>query len=693
MKRILSKFEFGDMVAAYITDEKNVGLLLTPVDLFDKVDWDKEYAVDSLVQVKILGDGYAGCISNGITMRNSESVGKLRYIEQHVELEGDRTTVSTHFETCNGQLAIHKLAFVEGYQSFISNVTYENDGDEAINLEMLASFSFGCLTPFEKGDTPATLRAHRIRARWSSEGKVESMPVEDLMLIPSWCRYDQYSEKFGQTGSKPVNRYYPFAAIEDTKRQVLWGVQLCAPASWQLEFYNKDDSLCMSGGLADYDFGHWLKTLEPGEKFTTPDAYISVCKGDLEILCHRLTAMQELPLENLPKTEEDLPVQFNEWATSWGVPTHESMVAIAENLKNRGVKYLVIDAGWYKKDDIAWDNCAGDWEVCNNLFPEGLKKTADDIRAAGLIPGIWFEYEAACSDSSAFHNTNLLLKRMGKPLTSGVRRFWDFRQTEVQEMFAQKMIGLLKECGFGYLKIDYNDTIGIGCDGAESLGEGLRAQIEAVQAFMRRISLEMPDLVIENCSSGGQRTEPSFMGLCSLASFSDTHECVQIPIIAANLHKVILPRQNLVWSVFRQTDDNKRLRYSLTATLLGRMCLSGDIAQLSKDGQQIVDDAIAYYQKAIPTIKNGFSRRYGPVIKNYAHPEGWQAIVRSNDDYVIVIIHMFGGPLPENIQVPIPEACKMIDSFTNGNACSMQETMFEHIPSSNFEGVSYLFQR
>ena len=91
---------------------------------------------------------------------------------------------------------------------------------------------------------------------------------------------------------------------------------------------------------------------------------------------------------------------------------------------------------------------------------------------------------------------------MGRPLTSGVRRFWDFRQAWVREYLNSKVVGLLKECGFGYLKIDYNETIGIGCDGAESLGEGLRSHIEAVQDFIRSIRQELPDLVIENCSSG-----------------------------------------------------------------------------------------------------------------------------------------------------------------------------------------------
>jgi len=693
VKRIISQFELGDMTVAYIADDQNVGLLLTPKDMCAQVDWGKEYAVDPLVQAKVLGDGYAGCISNGLTMRNGETVAKLRYVRQNVETTAVSTTIATSFATADGQRTVHQLVFRAGDKALISHVTYANDGSDPISLEMLASVSFGCITPFEKGDTPATLRAHRLRARWSSEGRVESVPVEDLMLIPSWARYDQYSEKFGQTGSKPVNRYYPFAAIEDTKRNVFWGVQLCAAASWQIELYNKDDALCLSGGLADFDFGHWLKTLQPGESFTTPDAYLTVCQGDLETVCHRLTAMQEIPLKALPEAEDDLPVQFNEWATTWGVPTHASMTALAQSIQGRGIKYLIMDAGWYKKPGIAWDNCAGDWKVSDELFPAGLKQTADAIREAGLVPGIWFEPEVACRDSDAFHDTAHLLQRMGWPLTSGLRRFWDFRQAWVQEYLAQKMIGLLKECGFGYLKIDYNDTIGIGCDGAESLGEGLRGQIEAVQAFMARIRHELPDLVIENCSSGGQRTEPSMMALCSVASFSDTHECVQIPIIAANLHKVILPRQNLVWAVLRPQDDTKRLHYSLAATLLGRMCLSGDITTLPAFGQRIVDDAIAFYRRAVPVIKAGFSRRYGPAVLNYAHPDGWQAVVRTNAEHALIVIHTFGGELPQRVELPIPEGYNLIASFAGANAHQLRNGVFEYHPNENFEGAAYLLGR
>ncbi len=71
------------------------------------------------------------------------------------------------------------------------------------------------------------------------------------------------------------------------------------------------------------------------------------------------------------------------------------------------------------------------------------------------------------------------------------------------------------------------------------------------------------------------------LALSAMSSFSDAHESLDIPIIAANLHRVMLPRQSQIWAVLRKGDDQRRLVYSLAATFLGRMCISGDIVDLS----------------------------------------------------------------------------------------------------------------
>jgi alpha-galactosidase len=73
-------------------------------------------------------------------------------------------------------------------------------------------------------------------------------------------------------------------------------------------------------------------------------------QGDLDDLCARLVRMQLRAAEAAPSSEIDLPVICNEWCTSWGDPRHENLVAMADQLQGSGVKYLVIDAGWYKGD-------------------------------------------------------------------------------------------------------------------------------------------------------------------------------------------------------------------------------------------------------------------------------------------------------------------------------------------------------
>lgn len=73
------------------------------------------------------------------------------------------------------------------------------------------------------------------------------------------------------------------------------------------------------------------------------------------------------------------------------------------------------------------------------------------------------------------------------------------------------------------------------------------------------------------------------------------------------------------------TASLQRLRYSLAATFLGRMCLSGGIGALGPEAWATVQEAITLYQQAAPVIKHGISRRCGAVGASWRHPRGWQA--------------------------------------------------------------------
>ena len=659
MRKQLSLFTFQDMIVQYLTDlEGHVGLLLAPADMLGEIKEQKAYAIDSLVQVKVLGDDYPAPFAHGHTMRNGQSVTNLRFERQDVIETDTETTVVTILQTSSGHSAEHRLTWYAESEAFEIETIYRNGSERPIELEMLSSASLGSLTPFEEGEAPNTLRLHRLRSVWSMEGRLETIPIEDLQLEPSWARHAMLSERFGQLGSTPVRKFFPFAAIEDSKRGVFWGLQLACASSWQIEAYRKDDALCLSGGLADAEFGHWQKTLLPGEELRTPKAYVTVARGEIDNVTRRLTTMQERPLTDQTGPETELPVMFNEYCTTWGKPYHDSIAAIVERLKGTPIKYFTIDAGWYAALDQDWQSNMGDWEVSPDLFPEGLEKTTDMIREANMIPGIWFEMEICGDEAAAFHQSDHLLKRQGNVITVGNRRFWDMQDPWVQDYLTEKVIGLLNRYGIGYIKVDYNANIGRGCDGAESQGEALRQKILATQEFFRKIRREVPGIVIENCASGGHRLEPSMMELCDMASFSDAHECPEIPIVALNLHRAILPRQNQIWAVLKQSDTIQRLVYSLAATYLGRMCLSGEVIELSDQQWQVVEDAMQFYQKIVPIVKQGVSYRYGPKIASYRFPEGWQALLRLSADVsqALVVIHTFGGQLPDRIEVPLREA-------------------------------------
>jgi alpha-galactosidase len=141
----------------------------------------------------------------------------------------------------------------------------------------------------------------------------------------------------------------------------------------------------------------------------------------------------------------------------------------------------------------------------------------------------------------------------------------------------------------------------------------------------------------------------------AMSSFSDAHELVEIPIIAANLHRLMLPRQSQIWAVLKPTDSERRLVYSLAATFLGRMCLSGDVAALSPAQWKTALDAQRLYGQVAPIIKHGTSRLHRQLGETWRHPRGWQSMVRVTTDVreALLVTHAFQDA-PRQVFVPLP---------------------------------------
>lgn len=653
MREILKSYTLGGLTAVYRREGAVVELLLVPAGSEGSIAR-ADCAAEPLIQAKLTEDDAPAFFSGGRTMRNSPTVKAMQYAGQTAQNFADKTVVVTKLTDPRGLAYTHTLTLYADNPAAEVVTSVENTGSETRTLEMLSSFTLGSLSPFSEGLAPESLKIHRLRSTWSAEGRLVTEAAEDLQLEPSWKCYSANSVRFGSVGSFPVRGFVPFCAVEDTAHGVTWAAVTTQSSSWQMELYRQDFGLSLSGGLADREFGAWCKTLAPGACFTAPKAIVTAVRGGADTAAQVLAENIRRAIEPLlPASERTLPVLFNEFCSTWGKPTEETVLRHVRALKGKNLGYYVIDAGWYDDDAFEAATKLGRWELSRKAFPHGLKYVVDAIHDAGMKAGIWFEFEVAGRDEpDCFNKTEWLLTRDGRPITAGDRRFWDMRKPEVQEYLAHKVIAFLRNNDIDYMKVDYNENIGLGCDGAESLGEGLRQQIAATQAFFARIRRELPDLVLELCASGGHRLCHSFLELSCMASFSDAHECDEIPIIAANMHRMILPRQSQIWAVVKAGQPLQKLYYQICSGLLGRLCFSGEPDALSAAQWSIMDAGTAFYAKAAPIIDRGVSARYGSQIVSYRAPRGWQAVVRHGETQTLVVVHTFGAA-PEAVTLPV----------------------------------------
>ena len=180
------------------------------------------------------------------------------------------------------------------------------------------------------------------------------------------------------------------------------------------------------------------------------------------------------------------------------------------------------------------------------------------------------------------------------------------------------------------------------------------------------------------------------MAAADMASFSDAHECAEIPIIAAQLHRVILPAQSQIWATLRASDSLRRINYSLVNTFLGVMCLSGDLPDLSAEQWAKVDEGIAFFRAARRIIRDGVSVFHGTVSASWRHSEGWQAVCRTAGEETLTVLHTFGGTFPGRVSLPVRGSRIRRVMCSENNAVSLADGMLTAELKAPFEAIAVL---
>ncbi|CAM4363993.1 glycoside hydrolase family 36 protein [Paenibacillus typhae] len=492
--------------------------------------------------------------------------------------------------------AVQHFQFYSGVQIVRSWTVLKNEGDSEIAVEYISSFALTGVDKEGSGDRGDKIEVTLAHSGWQSELQWRTYSLPELGM---YHLADRGSKRIAasNTGSWSAAELLPMAVLHNTESgsSLFWQIE--HNGSWHWELTDQYDQLTLlASGPTEHD-NHWWLKLAPGEAFTSVPVAAGSVQGGLEAAAAQLTAYRRI-IRRPNEDNELLRIIFNDYMNClWGSPTTEKLLPLIDAAADVGCEYFCIDAGWYAPGE--WWDGVGQWEPSAERFPEGIKYVLDYIRGKGMIPGLWLELEVMGINSPklAEADDSWFFMRHGKRVKDRSRYQLDYRNPKVIEHADGVIARLVEEYGVGYIKLDYNINAGIGTEtDADSFGDGLLQHNRAYLAWLDSIFARYPELVIENCSSGGMRMDYAMLSRHSIQSTSDQEDYVSYAAIAAGSPLALTPEQSAVWSYPLREGDDEEVIFNMINALLLRVHQSGHLAELAPGRRELVREALEYYK-------------------------------------------------------------------------------------------------
>ena len=273
---------------------------------------------------------------------------------------------------------------------------------------------------------------------------------------------------------------------------------------------------------------NFAKELLPGEKFETPEAVL--CQSDdgfggLSEKMHRFVNEHIIPSYWLGRPR---PVLYNSWEGCMFDFNQRRLLDLADRAKNLGCELFVLDDGWFgvRNNDKAG---LGDYNVNLKKLPDGMKGLADKVRAKGLEFGLWFEPESVNPDSDLYRGHPDWALTDSFPNVLGRHQLLlDLTKPEVRDYIVDNVTKILDEAGITYVKWDMN---------RHSIALGAKAHdfVLGLYDVLRRIFEPRPHILLESCSSGGNRFDMGMLCYSPQVWCSDNTDPIERLTIQGNL--------------------------------------------------------------------------------------------------------------------------------------------------------------
>jgi alpha-galactosidase len=431
-----------------------------------------------------------------------------------------------------------------------------------------------------------------------TEGQWRVNSLDSLGLVKAHA--DMYVRYTARSSSS--REYLPMAMLEDTLQNgtLVWQIEYSGSWMWELGQMNdqKEFLELAIGGLSE-EHTHWYRTLHPGDEFVSMPIAVGHIQGTAEDALAAMVEYRRAACKPPHPIDDGCPVIFNDYMNClMGYANREKSLPLIPLAADAGCEVYMVDGGWYGKE--GWQEI-GDWHEDRVKYPNGLNEIFDLVRNRGMIPGLWMEIESAAQSVPLAQQPDdwFLSVRGVRNLFNGCYHL-DFRHPDVRAFADETFDQVIEKYGLGYMKLDYNRTTMLGTDrDSDSTEDGALEHLSAYYNWFDAVRTRHPNVIFENCSSGGMRNDYGMLSRTQLCSSSDQTDYKLYPSVAVGCAAAILPEQLAVWSYPLKSGDREEAVFNMVTSILMRIHLAGEFWLISDEQRDAVHEAIALYKDRI----------------------------------------------------------------------------------------------
>ena len=531
----------------------------------------------------------------------------------------------------------------------------ENAGEEPIRLTKLMSFSM---------DIPGSFTMATFNGGWIAEMRRENTPVGAAKVVnesltgSSSNRHNPGFLLYEPEAAEGAGRVYGFNLVYSGNHY--------ASAQQSLQGLTR-----VMQGINSSNFS---RDLAPGECFETPEAVL--CHSDagfggLSEKMHTFVNDHIVPAywRNRPR-----PVLYNSWEGCVFDFNQRRLLDLADRAKDLGCELFVLDDGWFgqRNNDKAG---LGDYTVNKKKLPDGMAGLARKIRAKGLEFGLWFEPESVNVDSDLYRaHPDWALTDSFDPVFGRNQLLLDLTKSEVRDYIVENVSRILDEAQITYVKWDMN---------RHSIALGAKAHdfILGLYDVLRRIFEPRPQILLESCSSGGNRFDLGMMCFSPQVWASDDTDPIERLTIQEGC-SYLYPQSTVGAHVsaapHAQTLRTTPLSTRANVAFFGCLGYELDLKHLLNVEVKEVKAQIAFYKQYRSVFQYGRFRRT---------KLGWQV-----SDGNVTLAGVFHGLTPaapgyEQLRVPGLEkdACYRVNSLSQAIRIGQFGSLLKHVAPVNID--------